>query len=127
MLLLTVFVSGMVHCRSALGHWKLQQRSFNRGYARHPCVRSALAYIVNSVYCSPFGNTGIDLPPPPPPVFHGVELNRPQVRRDWNDYSDDEPEEKIEEDCPMGVVTFLVDAPLAIKDILCREQYAYQF
>ena len=49
--------------------------------------------------------------------FYGVELNRPQVRRDWNDYSDDELVEKIETDCPKGVVTFLVDAPLANKDI----------
>ena len=43
-------------------------------------------------------------------------MNRPQVRRDWNDFSDDERVEKNEKDCPLGVVTFLADAPLTVKD-----------
>ena len=67
-----------------------------------------LANIVESAYCPPFGNTDIDLPPPPPPDFcYGVKLNRPQVRRDWNDLSDEGPVEKNEKDCPLAVVTFL--------------------
>ena len=49
-LLLTVFVSGMVHCRSAFGHWKHQQRSINRGFARRPCVPTELAYFGDSAY-----------------------------------------------------------------------------
>ena len=48
-LLLTAFVSGTVHCRSAIGHWKHQQRSINRGFARRPCVPTYLAYIGNSM------------------------------------------------------------------------------
>ena len=41
----------MVHTRTAEGQWKHSQRSWLRGFARRPGV-----------------------PPPSPPVFHGVEL-----------------------------------------------------
>ena len=41
---------------------------------------------------SHYDNTGVDFPqPPPPPVFYGVELNRPQIRRDWNEFCDEDP------------------------------------
>ena len=81
-LFLTVFVSRMVHCRSAIGHWKHQQRSYYRGIARRPCVPTA--------YCPPVDNSGVVMsPPPPPPVFYGVELSTPRVRIDWNELCDE--------------------------------------
>ena len=42
---------------------------------------SELAYIVDSAYCPSVDNSGIGMPPlPPPPVFYGVELSRPRAR-----------------------------------------------
>ena len=81
---------------------------------------SELVYNVEAAYCPTADNTGVVLPPPPPPpVFYGSELSRPRVRLDWNDLCDecDDTSEKLEKDCPSGVVTFLADAPLTVKDI----------
>ena len=55
-------------------------------------------------YCVEF------LPPPPPPPVVGAVV--PKKRYHWDDIL-----EKPENDCPLGVVTFLVDAPLAVKDV----------
>ena len=59
------------------------------------------------------------LPPPPPPVFYGVELPGTRIGLDWNELCDESEDmlETLENDCPPGVVTFFVDAPLAAKDI----------
>ena len=81
----------MVHCRSALGAWKHAQRNYNRGYLARPIVFYGEAL----------------LPPPPPLVFHGVELLGNRKRRDWNDICDENE----------GAVTYFVDAPLVTKDI----------
>ena len=93
----------MVHCRSPVGAWEHAQRSFKRGCLARPPV----------FY-------GVELPPPlPPPVSYGVELPGPRVRLNWNELCEecDDRLELLENDCPSGVVTFLVDAPLAVKDI----------
>ena len=43
-------------------------------------------------------------------------MNRPRVRLDWNALCDEDPLEKLAKDCSSGVVTFLADAPVAVKD-----------
>ena len=101
-------------------------RSWERGFGKRP-----------SVAC-PF-------PPPPPPPFCGEENLEPthanacnigncNIKRRWEDISDsdefpfmpqadficeeeDELLEKLENVCPACVETFLVDAPLTVKDI----------
>ena len=93
----------MVHRRSIGGAWKHAQRSYNHEYLPRP-----------PVLCC------VELPPaPPPPVCYGVELPGPRNGSDWNELRDESEDmlESLENDCPPGVVTFLVDAPLAAKDI----------
>ena len=116
----------MVHCRSAIGKWKHAMRSWEHGFGKRP-----------SVAC-PF-------PPPPPPPYCGEENLEPthanacnigncNIKRRWEDISDsdefpftpqadficeeeDELLEKLENVCPSCVETFLLDAPLTVKDI----------
>ena len=88
----------MVHCRSALGAWNHAQRSFRRGFLARPPVPSDL------VHCLEF------LPPPPPPPVCGAELAK--KRYHWDNCLVEQ-----ENDCPSGVVSFLVDAPLSAKDV----------
>ena len=96
----------MVHCRSPSGAWKHAQRSYTRGYLSRPPV----------VY-------GEDiLPPPAPPVLHGVEDTGIRNHSSWNDLCDQSEGflEMLEMNCPLGAVIYyleLLDAPFAAKDI----------
>ena len=93
----------MVHCRSPLGAWKHAHRSYLRGFSAYPHIFP-----------------GVDLPPPPPPpISFGVEFPVPHFRSKWVDLCDDEEKnlDTLEKDRPLGVVTYLVDAPLPAKDI----------
>jgi len=104
---LTVFVS-MVHCRTPLGAWKHAQRSYKRGFAPRPPV------------C--YGD--VILPPPAPPVLHGVEFSGIRSRSSWNDLCDKSEDldmicptlDLLETYCPAGVVTSFVDAPIIAKE-----------
>lgn len=55
-----------------------------------PCalVCPLMAYIEDAAHWAYYDNTGSTLPPPPPPPV-GVELNRQQIRRDWNELGDE--------------------------------------
>mgnify|MGYP006148841971 CR=1 FL=1 len=104
---LTVFVS-MVHCRTPLGAWKHAQRSYKRGFAPRPPVF--------------YGD--VILPPPAPPVLHGVEFSGIRSRSSWNDLCDKSEDldmicptlDLLETYCPAGVVTSFVDAPIIAKE-----------
>ena len=90
----------MVHCRSVMGAWRHAHRSYLRGFLSRPPVFS-----------------GVEMPPPPPPpVFYGVELPEPRVHLHWDDFLlEEEDDWHIGKD--VGVVAFLVDAPLTAKDV----------
>jgi len=86
-----------------MGSWKHAQRSYLRGYLSRPPVA-----------------IGVELPlPPPPPVFLGVELPGPRVRSRWVDLCEEEDElmDTLVFVRPTGLETYLVDAPLTVKDI----------